>query len=381
MVWCTSGCGECFCSASCAETSAPAHNLLCAGPIPEGEPEHPLLKFKLHALRCNEAFLLAAEVVATLLSEAGAQGAAATRRAADRWIRHFQPDGPELWWNVAQQPEAMIAAGVMQLTFRDSCRAHVTTSALLLGQALHDRAPTLAVAAAPLLEVDGFYGQLLGLFELYSMGVRVPSAIGSLCEEVRATGADEQKRSLAGQLDEYVAGLESAEDSDSSCCEGEADEYKKQNEEKHGEKHENEQSDDEMDQEVAEEKSAKRHKTAHSSTDAVDPQFSDACESEDELEQCEKFIAAAGSGELVEFPPLDATALYATVCKLNHSCNPNCEVTFEASSGAVAVLKVHIKPFDGTILTVTFGCRTYSERAGFAMVCVRRCGQSSPMKS
>ena len=65
-----------------------------------------LLRFKLHALRCNEAFLLAAEAVAALLAESGAQGAAATRRAAEKWIGHFQPDGPGAWWDVAQQPAA-----------------------------------------------------------------------------------------------------------------------------------------------------------------------------------------------------------------------------------------------------------------------------------
>jgi SET domain-containing protein len=34
------------------------------------------------------------------------------------------------------------------------------------------------------------------------------------------------------------------------------------------------------------------------------------------------------------------------VCKLNHSCNPNCEVTFEAATGAGVVLKAlrPIKP-------------------------------------
>jgi hypothetical protein len=355
VVWCTGGCGECFCSAACAEISAPAHNLLCTGPIPEDEPEHPLLKFKLHALQCNEAFLLAAEVVATLLSEVGAEGAAATRRAADRWIRHFQPDGPKSWWDVAQQPGAMVVAGVTQLTFRDSCRANVTASSLLLGRALHARAPTLAVGAAPLLEVDGFYGQLLGLFELYSMGVRVPSAIGSLCEEVRASGADDQKRSLAGQLDDYVAALESAADSDDGCCEDAAGEDEDEDEDETGNENENEceskskqrdvefaQDDDELHQADPEERYAKRQKTAQSSANAVEANVSGTpCEGEDELDHCERFIAAAAAGELVEFPPLDATALYTTICKLNHSCNPNCEVTFESSSGAAAILKVH----------------------------------------
>ena len=80
------------------------------GPISDDEPEHALLRFKLHALRCNEAFLLAADVVATVLSRTAATlGAAAdcaaVREAANKWIRHFQPDGPRLWWDVALQPQ------------------------------------------------------------------------------------------------------------------------------------------------------------------------------------------------------------------------------------------------------------------------------------
>ena len=49
----------------------------------------------------------------------------------------------------------MAAAGVSADTFRDSCRAHTTASAALLGEALRHRDPALAAVAGPLLEVDG----------------------------------------------------------------------------------------------------------------------------------------------------------------------------------------------------------------------------------
>ena len=270
--------------------------------------DHPLLRFKLHALRCNEAFLLAAEVVVALLSEVGADGEAATRRAADKWIRHFQPDGPTSWWDVAQQPDAMVAAGVAQLTFRDSCRAHVTASSLLLEKALQERAPTLASSAAPLLEVDGFYGQLLGLFELYSMGVRVPSAIGSLCKQVHAAGTDSEKHSLASQLDEYVAAVDVAGRSDDSYC-AEDEELR----EGDCEQQDLEAVQNETHQHQIVEPCAKRQKTSANSSDVPEVNSSGVFgqdveqEQEEALEQCENFIAAAAAGELVEFPPLDAT--------------------------------------------------------------------------
>jgi hypothetical protein len=354
VVWCDGGCGECFCSASCAAQAAPAHRLLCAGPIPDDEPDHPLLRFKLHALRCNEAFLLAAEAVVGLLSEVGADGPAATRRAADRWIRHFQPDGPAVWWDVAQQPEAMRAAGVTQLTFRDSCRANVAASSALLGEALRERAPTMAAAAAPLLEVDGFYGQLLGLFELYSMGVHVQSAIGSLCKQVCEKGTNSEKRALAGQLDACMAAFAAAEDGeDDGCCDEEEDD------DEYADTQQLQQEDSRAKGDSSEsdgvEQLAKRQKimspcesdTAGSGSTYQDEEQQSANDysSDDELAQCEDFLRAATAGELAYFPPLDATALYSTICKLNHSCDPNCTVEFEEGTAAAAVVKA-VRPID-----------------------------------
>ena len=130
-------------------------------------------------------------------------------------------------------------------------------------------------------------------------------------------------------------------DSDDSCCERAAGEDEDENEAESEQRDKVAQGDVGMDQADVEERYAKRQKIAQSSADTEARASDTFCEGEDELAQCERFIAAVAAGELVEFPPLDATALYTTVCKLNHSCSPNCEVTFENSSGAAAVLKVH----------------------------------------
>eukprot|EP01052_Picozoa_sp_SAG31_P048682 SAG31_NODE_10300_length_1158_cov_1.167139_2_plen_159_part_00 len=103
----------------------------------------------------------------------GFSAAAAAGRA---WLSQFVPGGEQaVWWDVAQQPPAMEAAGVSAETFRDSCRAHVTESALLLKAALRHGAggawpagadgsssrwdpKRTALVAEDLLLVDGFYG-------------------------------------------------------------------------------------------------------------------------------------------------------------------------------------------------------------------------------
>lgn len=179
-----------------------------------------------------------------------------------------------------------------------------------------------------MLEVDGFYGQLLGLFELYSMGVHVPSAIQSYCGQVLATGGSEQMRSLGEQLDEYVAAVEGAEDSDGSCEEeeeeGEGEGEGEDEDEDTGEERVDGLAQDEMGGEEAVAPCAKRQRTAPVSPGAIedsasstDPRRQRDTESgdtgtegdgsEEMLAQCEQFIADAAAGDLVDFPPLDAT--------------------------------------------------------------------------
>ena len=189
-----------------------------------------------------------------------------------------------------------------------------------------------------MLEVDGFYGQLLGLFELYSMGVHVPSAIESYCEQVLATGDIEQMRSLGGQLDEYVAAVEGAEGSDGSCeeeDEHEGDSDSDSDGEGEGENADEEGIDalaqDETDGEHTEAPCAKRRRTVQMNPGAIEDTAADndthrqmdterhritEREGPEEMfataglslvEQCKRFIADAAAGDLVEFPPLDAT--------------------------------------------------------------------------
>jgi hypothetical protein len=311
-----------------------------------------VLRFKLHALRTNEAFLLAADAVAAHLrpgAAAAQQGSRAAMAAAGAhgptecaatWLRHFQPDGAGLWWDVARQPAAMVVAGVPAAVFRDSCRAHLTESAALLRSALAARAPALAALAEPLLAVDGFYGQLLGLFELYSMGLRVPSAAGPWCRRLVEVGGEAEKRDAAALVDVCV---EAAPD-DGSC----------------GESCEDEDEDEEQGEGPTTAAPAKRQRReAGGEEDEED-------EEDEELSvgRIDEYLAAAADGELLEFPPLDGTALYWRICKLNHSCEPNCGVLFEAGSAA-ARLVARRPGHEGAALS--YVALPSSTRAGFSI--------------
>ena len=57
------------------------------------------------------------------------------------------------------------------------------------------------------------------------------------------------------------------------------------------------------------------------------------------LDTLRSLIHETGSDRL--FPPLDGTALYSTLCKINHSCEPNVLVTYTCTQEYGLVAKLH----------------------------------------
>ena len=57
------------------------------------------------------------------------------------------------------------------------------------------------------------------------------------------------------------------------------------------------------------------------------------------LDKLRSLIRETGSDRL--FPPLDGTALYSTLCKINHSCEPNVLVTYTCTQEHGLVAKLH----------------------------------------
>jgi len=168
-VRCAQGCGEVYCSESCrAKHFAHSHNLLCVGPI--DSENHPLVRFKYHAVEHTDTLLLAAQALANIVNRAKAAGggALATRGLMSELL------------------------GFCHAPFRDACRAppgrakdaefytHVDQvvyeAAALLKAAFEVHAPEEAGAlfeAGPAL-----LSELLGLFEFNNIDVEIPSTLG-----------------------------------------------------------------------------------------------------------------------------------------------------------------------------------------------------------
>lgn len=102
-VWgCVQNCGEIYCSKECSDQAwSSSHGLLCVGAITEAEaPNHPLFRFKMHAVQTNEIFLLAADVVARLIRRHESPDAAGA--SFDGFARlPFADFVQKPWWDVA----------------------------------------------------------------------------------------------------------------------------------------------------------------------------------------------------------------------------------------------------------------------------------------
>ena len=108
---CSALCGEFYCSDSCREVhwNSGYHSLLCTGSISdEDAEEHPLMKFKIHAINTNEIFLLVADVVASIIGEvekifashAEISAINALRLAIDPLSEYVR----QQWWEAAVAP-------------------------------------------------------------------------------------------------------------------------------------------------------------------------------------------------------------------------------------------------------------------------------------
>merc|ERR1712232_899005 len=149
----TQGCGELYCSEHCRDAHfRHSHNLLCVGPI--SNEDHPLIRFKYHALEHADTLMLAAQVMAFLVNRAQAAGG-----------------GPDVMRGLMME-----LLGFCHAPFRDACRAppgrgkdveflhHTDTliseAASLLKAAFDARAP--AESAALFEAGPAFLSELLG---------------------------------------------------------------------------------------------------------------------------------------------------------------------------------------------------------------------------
>ena len=407
---CENKCGELYCSSICADTHwKSGHKCLCTGKISAEEAErHPLIAFKEHACATNEIFLLVADVFSRICCEvekAKAEGIDDFSTAVNAAMSPFSRFVRGLWWEIAVPP-----THCDHEAFKNVLRELVVDSHKLLSPALDLREKGLETY----LDVD-YFSRTVGMFEQNNVGIRLENPIHKHVEDILSTedkSSDDNVEKLLQKVNKVVERI------DVNDCENECDEIGTKNES------------DIKDQDMAEGKSFEYlpflntfvsrsdigWRVENTNEDAESEEgrneddniVEDSKEEEEEEEEEEEDVNLievydkAGNfdvdaakrkilllinqlGKEVIFPPLDGTAFYTLVCKVNHSCDPNAFVRYAMyhEHGIVAEMQLTKDIDAGEELTISYideSC-SYEKRRkllrdyGFSCKCVKCCQQ------
>ncbi|CAE7359406.1 GPX3 [Symbiodinium sp. CCMP2456] len=319
VVRCKQGCGELYCSEACRDMHFQhSHNLLCVGPLTTED--HPLLRFKYHALEHADTLLLAAQVFAFLINRAKAAGG-----------------GAEVMQGLMQELLCFCHA-----PFREACRpppgrskdtefyAHadglVSEAAALLRAALEPHAPN--EVGALFATGPNFFAEVLGLFEYNNIDLEVQSPMGPLLQNrAKALAPHISNPQALAELKQLEALLREKEWV-MRCIWGEETTGIFGDEADVANVGDAEPMDSLM-------KAAERGNDAEVASAA--------------MAQATAEVAALSLEQLLQgvWPQMHGTALFASVARMNHSCAPNMKVAFPGNSARLTATSVlNISPGD-----------------------------------
>lgn len=315
-VRCSQGCGEVYCSEACrAAHWGQCHNLLCVGQVQRED--HPLVRFKYHALEHTDALLLAAQVLAHLINRARSMGG-----------------GVEVTQGLMSELLSFCHA-----PFRDACRpppgrgkdaefyAHtdglITEAASLLKAAFDLHAP--AEAAALFQAGPAFFSEVLGLFEYNNIDVEVTSPLAAFFNAkgrtLLARGGASGPGTTGAEL-ALVERLLREKEWLMRCVWGE------ETTGIYGDDGEMDGSADALSQAVAAADAAMDEDGEEAvNSEVVSKAMCDARAAVDQM-SIEQLLEA-------QWPAFHGTGLFMSVARINHSCSPNVKVLFPGNSACL----------------------------------------------
>ena len=412
---CRSKCGELYCSADCAQEHwNNGHKCLCTGQIPAKEAEgHPLVAFKRHACATNEIFLLVADVFARICCEVdsakanGVEFSAAVDTAMSPFVRFVRG----LWWDAAIPPDNSNPEA-----FKDVLSNLVHESYDLLSSALDLVGRGLDKC------LDSYYfSQTIGMFEQNNVGIRLENPIHKYVDSIISTRECKDNFIDIEKLSQKIQAIvDKIEDAD--CCEEEEEEEG----EGEGEMDVNQAKDpnpevvanDDNDEcyipflnivvskskigmEATDRDTESDTESDNESQDSHEKAEEDAPDTIDIYDDAGIFNVDAAKrkirllidqlGKDMIFPPLDGTAFYTLICKVNHSCEPKAYVKYVSHDGHGLVAEMHMmKQIDaGEELTISYidESKSYKKRAkllrdyGFSCTCIKCDNQRQSIRS
>lgn len=305
VIPCENRCGELYCSVVCQENHySRCHKLLCVGNIAvEDAPTHPLIEFKMNSIETNEIFLLVADVVATIAVRQETLGAESNIQNACAPFSSFVQNP---WWEVAISQDGDEATA----SLREVLTGLVAESCGLLRRAIPGTDKFLT---------DEYFAKIVGMFEQNNVGIRLTSPVALYFKQLldsRGKSTEEACELLFPLVSQVVQAIE-----DAACFDDEDDE----------EEQEGKEQEEEEESEVDE----------YEDGDDDETKDTDSTSSGQLRQLIEEHDSEELSGYDVVFPPLDGTALYSLICKMNHSCDPSCiiEYTIHPPYGLVAQVR------------------------------------------
>ncbi|GKZ00957.1 hypothetical protein MPSEU_001047200 [Mayamaea pseudoterrestris] len=387
---CRHKCGHYYCSDDCEEKAWMLHHFVfCTGRF--DTLEHPIVVFKQWAVASNEILLLAAEWwvaqhVTSMAAAAaasgeesyyGVDGAGADDANSDEnspWRRRptdYSDFSMVPWWDVETaplraQPGGFIEAAALETTLRELCE----TAAKLLNEVFdaynrdnQSQKDAFQCVIPPISALD--IAKRVGSFSQNAMGIRQRHP---LCRDVFERSFREQWH------DEIVAALAEADfigdgSGENGCC-NDDDETEEKDKASGNSRDEAETMNDGI------LPSAKSNDASHIAPDEWDYSVDEIAaflsrlfvdedgtvrdvdqQSNDEEDGQER--DATGDDLDYIFSPLDGTAMYSLICKMNHSCDPNVIVLYKrtayGSSHPLTAFAVALKPIEANEeLTISY---------------------------
>jgi hypothetical protein len=365
---CLKQCGHVYCSTTCRDDAWAAHHCyLCTGDLAS---DHALVQFKRFACETNEILLLVAEwwvaqhvLAATSRLESLELELDACAKDTDKDdninsidssntavdVNKYTDFLMEPWWDVVtadlltdDQPGGFATAFGLQESLKKVCK----DAADLLRRAL---AETSAAAATTTTTTDSDgsgNGRIIippitamdvavriGACEQNAMGIRQRHA---LCRSVFDVDLRQRRHKEIIQCLAQAGFI--GNDDDDGCCDDiieDGDEPEKENETGAEEevavaKSEGEDEDQTKENDVIVKEGEEWDYSVEEITDYLASLFTDEDGTVmDEADPSEQMRDTQGDDLDYIFPPLDGTTLYSTLCKMNHSCDPNVIVLYK----------------------------------------------------
>eukprot|EP01041_Mallomonas_annulata_P001861 gene1861-3608_t len=315
IVKCESNCGELYCSQSCRLNHfKEGHSLLCTGHIEEeNAADHPLIKFKTHSIETNEIFLLVADIFAKicLTIENNNQSSISKDDLINKALEPYEGYVRQLWWDAAVAKDKDEPEG-LRMTLQTLVKESWSLLSICLNLQERDLNEILS---------EEYMARTIGMFEQNNVGVRLANPVGEFILKLHKDSPEDEVQYFLTRTKDIVKLLEEDTCWEEDCEEVDVDDSDEDDDNDEVEDEDNQDEQDQLSEDITQLQLNEGDESKVADKETV------KMSAYDELQQL-----IAEEGIEVLYPPLDGTAFYTNICKINHSCTPNVIVKYSCDT-------------------------------------------------